>query len=174
MPPIVDIVAGAVLLVLGRKLYWLFVAIAGFYLGMELAKTLAADQPDWLIWTIAVAAGLIGAVLAMFLQRLGFALAGFYAGGYLALLAVQRFAPGSFELAAFLIGGVVAAILAAALMDWAIIVVSCLVGATLIVSALGLQPQWSWLAYIALAVVGIVVQSRLMVPTGRNLPKGAG
>ena len=36
---------------------------------------------------------------------------GFYAGGYLALVAVQRFAPGSFEVAAFVIGGVIVAIL---------------------------------------------------------------
>jgi hypothetical protein len=33
------------------------------------------------------------------------ALEGFYAGGYLALVAVQRFAPGSSEVAALVIGG---------------------------------------------------------------------
>jgi hypothetical protein len=164
MFPIIDFAAGALLLLLGRKLFWLFVAIAGFYFGIELGKTLAADQPAWLLWAIAIGAGLIGAVLAIFLQRLGFALAGFYAGGYLALVAVQRFAPGSFEVAAFLIGGLIVAILAATLMDTAIVVVSSLLGAALIVSTLGLQPLWSALAYAALAAAGIVVQSRL---TGR-------
>jgi hypothetical protein len=162
MSPIVDLIAGALLLVVGRKLFWLFVAIAGFYFGIEIAKTLAAEQPAWLVWALAIGAGVVGAVLAIFMQRLGFALAGFYAGGYLALVAVQRFAPGSFEVAAFVIGGVIAAILAAALMDWAIVVVSSLVGAALIVSVLGLQPLWSSLAYVALVVVGVVVQSRLM------------
>ncbi|MCU0897582.1 MAG: DUF4203 domain-containing protein [Burkholderiales bacterium] len=170
MSPIVDLIAGALLLVVGRKLFWLFVAIAGFYFGIEIAKTLAAEQPAWLVWALAIGAGVVGAVLAIFMQRLGFALAGFYAGGYLALVAVQRFAPGSFEVAAFVIGGVIAAILAAALMDWAIVVVSSLVGAALIVSVLGLQPLWSSLAYVALVVVGVVVQSRLMPPAAPPTP----
>jgi hypothetical protein len=174
MFPIVDFAAGALLLFLGRKLYWLFVAIAGFYFGIELGKMLAADQPAWLVWAIAIGAGLVGAVLAMFMQRLGFALAGFYAGGYLALVAVQRFAPGSFEVAAFVIGGVIAAILAASLMDTAIVVVSSLVGAALIVSTLGLQPLWSALAYAALAVAGIVVQTRLMGPAASRAPDRKG
>ncbi len=168
MPPIIDLVAGALLLLLGRKLFWLFVAVAGFYLGIELARTLAADQPTWLVWALAIGAGVIGAVLAILLQRVGFALAGFYAGGYLALVAVQRFAPGSFEVAAFLVGGLIAAILAAVLMDTAIVVVSSLVGAALIVSVLGLQPLWSALAYAALVVAGIAVQLRFTGPSRRG------
>src|SRR5262245_27959353 len=99
MSPIADIVAGAALLFLGRKLFWLFVAIVGFYFGFEVARALVAEQPAWLLWTIAIGAGLIGAVLAMLLQRVGFALGGFYAGGYIALLAVERFAPGSIGVA---------------------------------------------------------------------------
>src|SRR5215475_11965530 len=151
MNPIANIVAGAVLLVLGRKLFWLFVAIVGFYVGFEFARAVAAEQPAWLLWTIAIGAGLIGAVLAMFLQRVGFALGGFYAGGYIAFLAVERFAPGT-----------IGAVLAALLMDWAIVVLSCLVGAALVVPALALSPLASALVYAALVAVGIVVQAQLM------------
>jgi hypothetical protein len=162
MNPIVNIVAGAVLLLLGRKLFWLFVAIAGFYFGFEVARGLAAGQPAWLFWAIAIGAGLISAVLAILLQRVGFALGGFYAGGYIAFLAVERFAPGTIGLAAFLVGGVIGAVLAAFLMDWAIIVLSCLVGATLVAPALGLQPLASALVYAGLVAVGIGVQAQLM------------
>jgi len=162
MNPIANIVAGAVLLVLGRKLFWLFVAIVGFYVGFEFARAVAAEQPAWLLWTIAIGAGLIGAVLAMFLQRVGFALGGFYAGGYIAFLAVERFAPGTIGVAAFLVGGVIGAVLAALLMDWAIVVLSCLVGAALVVPALALPPLASALVYAALVAVGIVVQAQLM------------
>jgi hypothetical protein len=162
MNPIADIVAGAVLLVLGRKLFWLFVAIAGFYLGFAVARALAAEQPAWLLWSIAIGAGLIGAVLAMLLQRVGFALGGFYAGGYIALLAVERFAPGAIGVAAFLVGGVIGAVLAALLMDWAIVVLSCLVGAALVVPAIALQPFASALLYAGLVAAGIIVQAQLM------------
>jgi Domain of unknown function (DUF4203) len=161
MNPIVDVVAGTLLLILGRKLFWLFVAIAGFYLGFELARGLAAEQPAWLLWTIAIGAGLIGAVLAMLLQRVGFALGGFYAGGYIALLAAERLAPGTIGVAAFVVGGVIGAVLAAVLMDWAIIVLSCLVGAALVVPALALQPLASGFVYAGLVAVGIVVQAQL-------------
>jgi len=162
MNPIADIVAGAVLLVLGRKLFWLFVAIAGFYLGFEVARAFAAEQPAWLVWTIAIGAGLIGAVLAMLLQRMGFALGGFYAGGYIALLAVERFAPGAIGVGAFFVGGVIGAVLAMLLMDWAIVILSCLVGAALVVPGLGLQPLAGALVYAGLVAVGIIVQAQLM------------
>jgi hypothetical protein len=125
------------------------------------------------VWTIAIGAGLIGAVLALLLQRVGFALAGFYAGGYIALLVVERFAPGTIGTATFLLGGVIGAILAAVLMDWAIVVLSCLVGAALIVPVLGLEPLWSALAYAGLVAIGIIAQSRLMGGAGRNLPRRA-
>jgi len=161
--PIADIVAGAVLLVLGRKLFWLFVAIAGFYLGFDVARSLAAQQPAWLLWTVAIGAGLIGAVLAMLLQRVGFALGGFYAGGYITLLAIQRFAtPGTIDVTAFVVGGVIGAVLVAFLVDWAIIVLSCLVGAALVVLALALQPLASALVYAGLVAAGIMVQAQLM------------
>jgi hypothetical protein len=162
MTPIADLFAGAVLLFLGRRLFWLFVGIVGFYLGFEVARSLAAEQPGWLLYAIAIGAGLIGAVLAMLVQRVGFALGGFYAGGYVALLAAERFAPGTIGVAAFLVGGVIGAVLAVLLMDWAIIVLACLAGAALIVPALGLQPLASALVYAGLVAVGIAVQARLV------------
>jgi len=90
MHPVADLLAGAVLLLLGRKLFWLFVAVAGFYLSFEAARALLADQPAWLIWLVAIAAGLLGAVLAMLFQRVGFALAGFYAAAYIALVSKHK------------------------------------------------------------------------------------
>jgi hypothetical protein len=168
MHPLADIIAGAVLLVLGRKLFWLFVGIVGFYVGFEVARTLAAEQPAWLVWTIAIGAGVIGALLAIVLQRVGFAVGGFYAGGYIALLAAERFVPGTMGVAAFVIGGVIGAILAALLMDWAIVVLSCLVGAALIVPVLGLQPLASTLVYAGLVAVGIIVQAQFMGGKGRS------
>lgn len=162
MYPIADVVAGALLLTLGRKVFWLFIGIAGFYVGIEVVRVLFAGQPGWLMWIVAVGAGVIGALLAMFFQRVGFALAGFYAGGYVALAVAERLAPGAIGVASFLIGGVVAAILAVWVMDWAIIVLSCLVGAALIVSSLGLGSLASLLVYAGLVAMGIALQAWMM------------
>jgi len=162
MHPVADLVAGAVLLLLGRKLFWLFVAVAGFYVGVEAAHALLADQPAWLIWLVAIATGLIGAILAMLFQRVGFGLAGFYAGGYIALAVAGRFAPGSIDAAALLIGGLVGAVIAALVMDWAIIVLSCLVGAALVAPFLGLGEAASLIVYVGLVALGITVQAKLI------------
>jgi hypothetical protein len=157
----VNVIAGIVLLLAGRKLFWLFVGLVGFFVGFEVARMLLADQPQWLVWLAAVAAGLIGAIVAMLFERVAFALAGFYAGAYLGLLAAERFVPGAFGTGAFIVGGALGAIAAALVMDWAIIVLSSLVGAALVVSPLGLGDLGSLLAYAGLAALGIVVQAKL-------------
>ena len=162
MHPIADLVTGALLLVLGRKLFWLFVAIAGFYAGIEVVRVLLAGQPSWVMWVAGAAAGLIGALLAMLFQRVGFALGGFYAGGYAALILAERFAPGAVGGATFVIGGVVGALFAAWLMDWAIIVLSCLVGAVLVVTGLGLRGATGFVVYVVLAALGIALQVWMM------------
>ena len=41
---------------LGRKLFWLFVAIAGFYAGIEVVRVLLAGQPSWVMWVAGAAA----------------------------------------------------------------------------------------------------------------------
>ena len=162
MYPIADFVTGVLLLALGRKLFWLFVAIAGFYAGIELVRVLFAGQPSWLMWLVGIAAGLIGALLAMLFQRVGFALGGFYAGGYAALIVAQRFAPGAVGGATFFIGGVVGAFFAVWLMDWAIIGLSSLVGAVLVVTSLGLHGVAGFVVYVLLAALGIAVQAWMM------------
>jgi len=162
MHPIADFVAGAVMLALGRKLFWLFVGLAGFYVGVEVARVLLAEQPQWVMWVVGIGAGLAGAVLALVFQRLGFAMAGFYAGGYVALVVAERFAPGAVGVATFLVGGVIGALFALMVMDWAIIVLSCVLGAALVVARLGLDDRLGLAVFLGLVAAGIVVQSRTM------------
>ena len=59
----------------------------------------------------------------------------------------------------FLVGGIVGAILLLVLFDWALIVVSSLIGAHLIQSAVVLPATGSTIVFFGLAVVGIVVQA---------------
>ena len=74
---------GILLLFLGRKLFWLFVAVVGFLVGMTFAPELLPNQPDSVILVISLITGLLGALLAAMLQKLAVALAGFAAGGYI-------------------------------------------------------------------------------------------
>lgn len=162
MPPVVAIAAGALLLVAGRKLFWLFIAVTGFFVGVEVARDLFTTQPEWVVWVFAAGAGLVGAVLAIVFERVAFALAGFYAGGYLAIMGVNALGLALPDLVVFMTGGIIAAIIATLVLDWAIIVLSSLVGAGMIVTSLGLEPLAGGILAGALAAAGILLQATIM------------
>src|SRR2546427_8738002 len=82
--PVVGALIGIVVLFFGRKLFWLCVAAVGFAAGVELAPHLVTEPSPLLALTIAVVLGLIGALLALFLQKIAIAVLGFLAGGKLA------------------------------------------------------------------------------------------
>ena len=172
MSPIVAIAAGAVLLVAGRRLFWLFVAITGFFVGVEVARNLLAGEPQWAVWAFAAGAGIVGAVLAMVFERVAFALAGFYAGGYLAIVAAQALHVDTAELAVFVMAGLLGAVLATLVMDWAIIVLSGLVGAGLIVGSLGLDSLRGAILAGVLVAGGVLVQAGMMRGKLGNPMKG--
>jgi len=163
---IAHIALGGLILFTGRRLFWLFVMIAGFFFGAEVAGELLIDYPRWLVWVSAVLAGLLGALLAVVLQRVAFILAGIYGGGYLAILLVQSLGWSFSETAVSIAGGILGALFAAVAMDWAIIVLSTLAGAGIIIGALGLHSAMGLLAGGALAALGVIVQAAQL----RHLP----
>ena len=156
---ILHVIVGATILLTGRKLFWLFIMVAGFFLGVEVAGNLLIDYARWVVWGTAVIAGLIGALLAVILQRVAFVIGGFMAGGYVALSLLQSLAWTISENVALFVGGILGALFVAITMDWAIIILSALSGSGLIISALGLTPIPGLLTGVALTIVGIVVQS---------------
>src|SRR5438046_9823407 len=81
---IVGALIGVVILLFGRKLFWLCVAAVGFAAGVELAPHMVHEPSPLLALTIALVLGLIGALLALFLQKIAIAVLGFLAGGKLA------------------------------------------------------------------------------------------
>lgn len=164
------IVLGLIMLVFGRRLFWLFVAVVGFLVGMELTNLLLVNQTVWVQLVGGLVAGLIGALLAIFVQRVAFALAGFFAGVYFALLLARPLGAAGIGLPLAIVGGVIGAIAAALLMDWAIIVLSCLVGAGAIVSRLGLRDVSSAIVFLVLVIIGILVQSKLMEESKESPP----
>lgn len=174
MSTVIRILAGLGLLTLGRKLFWLFVGVVGFEFGFALAAR-ALNRPsrtdDLLVLVIAILVGVGAALLAIFLKQIAVYVGGFFAGGSFGLNALRLLnignAPGvdagDLLLAgAFIVGGIIGIILIAMVFDWALIVLSSLAGASMIANVgLGATPL-AWLAFIALFVVGVVVQARMM------------
>ena len=162
------IALGLIVLILGRKIFWLTVAIVGFLVGMEFAGMLLVDQPTWVLLAVGLGAGLVGALLAVLVQRVAFGLAGFFAGAYLTMIAAQSLGAGGTTIILPIVGGVIAAVIAVLLMDWAIIVLSCLVGAGAVVSQFPLSPHVGAIVFAVLVIIGIVVQARLMERSGER------
>jgi hypothetical protein len=160
---IVGALIGVVILLFGRKLFWLCVAAVGFTAGVELAPHLVHEPSPLLALTVALVLGLIGALLALFLQKIAIAVLGFLAGGKLAgAIAAAFFVQyAQHSTVIFLVGGVIGAILLLVLFDWALIVVSSLIGAHLIVfqGAVTLPPSGSTIVFIGLTIIGILVQA---------------
>jgi hypothetical protein len=144
-------------------MFWLFIALAGFLVGYELAGLWLSDKPVLLQVAVAFGTGLLGAVLAVVFERVAFSLAGFYAAAYLAVMMIDRVGLASNQTAIIFVVGLVGAVLAAVTMDWAIIVLSALVGATAIVSTLPVPPVIDAALVIFIAAIGIAVQRAVFV-----------
>jgi hypothetical protein len=158
---IVGTLIGVVILFFGRKLFWLCVAAVGFAAGVEIAPHLVHEPSSMTALIIALVLGLIGALLALFLQKIAIAVLGFLAGGKLAGAIAAAFLVQYAQYSAiiFVIGGIIGAILLLVLFDWALIIVSSLIGAHLIQSAIVLPPSGLTIVFVGLAVIGILVQA---------------
>jgi len=159
--PILSVLIGTIILFFGRRLFWLCVAAVGFAAGMEFAPHLMHEPTPVLQLSIALVFGFIGALLALFLQKVAIAIAGFLAGGKLAMALVAAFiAEGArYPGIAFIVGGIIGAILLLALFDWALIVMSSLVGAYLIGHTVVLPSTGATLLFVGLTAIGIIVQA---------------
>lgn len=157
---IINCLTGIILLTMGRRLFWVFVGCVGFVAGLQVAEVYFALQPFWVIWAVALLFGLAGALLAIFFQTLAIILGGYAAGStitaYLAVLAGFAVSPG-----AAIIGGIIGSILLYALFDWAIIGLSSLAGASLIVQSLNVTTQIGIILFIVLIITGVVFQTLL-------------
>lgn len=165
--PLVAVVAGVVLLLFGRRLFWLFVAVIGFLAGWYFAMGSWYHSPPEGRILVAILAGLIGLVLALVAQKIAVALAGFFVGFHAVANLLGWHAPGAHpgELLVLVAAGVVAAVLALMLFDFALILLSSIAGAELIIDnqhLVRLATDARMLALVVLVVIGAAVQAHLL------------
>lgn len=158
--PLFGLALGAVLVLFGRRLFWLFVGAAGFVVGREFAAGMLETESSRAVLWIGIAAGAVGAVAGMFLQKLAIAAAGFLAGGYivLELLRMSAVAEGPVGWVGFVAGGVVGTILMSVLFRWALIVLSSVLGGALVAESLPVTPVLKTIVFLALGAIGVLVQ----------------
>jgi hypothetical protein len=163
LTPAAQLIAGLLILILGRRLFWVFVGVVGFFFGLQLGAAFFAGVAEWLLLLGSAIMGIVGAALAILLQRVAVAAAGGFAGGMLAFQlapSVGLLTPEG-QWAAFIAGGLLAAVLVAVLFDPALIFLSAAVGAMMIAKALPLDDMIEPLVFGLLFIAGVLVQIRL-------------
>ena len=152
---------GLTLLTMGRRLFWVFSGAAGFIFGSTLASQFLIGQSAFVIVGVGLAAGLVGIVLAIFAQHLAVGVAGFVMGSYVLTYLLSSFGGVGTDWTwlAVVAGGVIGAILVVAFFDFALIALSCLAGAELIVQVLNLERLTTFVLFIVLVAFGAAIQA---------------
>src|SRR5262245_48248148 len=177
MVPLVRIVVGFALLLLGRRLYWLFVAGIGFLTGMELAQWLLPGRPEWVFLVLALGLAMLGTLVAIAAQKLVIGLVGFIAGGAIGVLLLRTLGAEGGVLAwlVYVVAGVVGIVLMLTLFEWGLILLSAVAGANLIVSGVGeslhLSSQSALVAIVVVAIIGVIVQAGWLGAPRRRHPE---
>jgi hypothetical protein len=166
------VLVGLLLLFLGRKLFWLFVGATGFVVGMEIAVTLVPHQNDWAV-IAGLILGLVGAIAAIFVQKIAIGIAGFLAGGYFLMTGLRGWEIHSPDASwiSFLIGGAIGALLMYAVFNWALIILSSISGAHLIVYPFALKHEVAAIAFFVLAMIGILAQGKILGSAPKPQPE---
>jgi hypothetical protein len=155
----INLILGIGLLLAGRKLFWLFVAAAGFFAGVELINRFW-QGPEWLSIVVGLVVGLLFALLAMGLKTIAISIAGFLLGGSALLSLASAFGIERGIFILYIVGGILGIIFISIFFDWALIIISSLAGASMIAQTLDMNRAiFSVVVFVILLLIGIVVQS---------------
>jgi hypothetical protein len=159
----INALVGTILLAAGRKLFWLFVGAAGFFAGIEIAERFFnASREAKLLAALLI--GIVAALLAIFFYKAAVAISGFIFGGRLALYLISypsMHIQTGYEWIFYIIGGVVGAVLILLIFDWALIFLSSITGASLILRSISIHSFDERILFLILAIIGIAIQSAI-------------
>ncbi len=158
---IIALVAGALLLFFGKRLFWLAAALVAFLFGWQLFDKFSLVPGLSLI--ISVIFGIVFAWLAIKFVRIVAYIVGFLAGAVALPFLVGIF---GLEMSWFilaLIGGAIGLILVAVAFDWGLILITAWAGASAIIFALQnwvtLSSTISTVVFLVLMILGIFSQA---------------
>ena len=154
-------VLGAILLFLGHELNFLFAGGMAALIGFRLTPQLPSAWPDWSGYAFMGALAIIAAAITIINKRFGYFLSGFLAGGY---FLVEYFEPGLLTLPPliFIIGGAIGSLILGIFTQWALVIVSCLIGSYYVTNLFVLSPTAKTLVNSGLFIVGALTQVIIM------------
>lgn len=150
-------VFGAILLFLGRELNFVFSGGFAVLFAFRLLPLLPDSWPAWSDTAFIIGMGVIAAAIALTNIRFGYYVSGFLGGGF---ILVEYFSPGgsSIPLIPFFVGSVIGSLIMGAFTEWALMIISSVLGAFFIADLFILRPEVEMLISGALFLIGALVQ----------------
>ncbi len=178
---VISLAMGVATLFFGRRLFWVFVALVGFTIGLLIGSQLLTNSEEWVRAVCGIGLGLAFATLAVVVQRAMAVVAGFGVFGIIGFLLLSNLArevqaewP---QIVAFVLFGIVGAGLLAVLFDWGLVGASSIIGALMVsgplTAFLKISGAMGVILFAVLAIAGIVVQSRDMAKSPLFKPEAA-
>ena len=154
------VIAG-ILLFLGRELNFLLAAAMAALVGLRLTPFLPAQWPGWSDYVFMGALALIAAAITITKERVGYFLSGFLVGGYFLM---EYYEPGvlTFPVLPFLVGAMIGSLTIGIFTEWALMIVSCLLGSYYVTNLFTLSPTAKILVGSGLFIIGALTQMILM------------
>src|SRR5215216_4226677 len=155
--PVIRAVIGGIFLFLGQELNFFFAAALAALIGLRLTPLLPQGWPNWSEYVFMI--GLAAATTAIVITsaRVGYFISGFLVGSY---ILVEYYEPGvlTLPLLPFLVGGMIGAIIIGIFTEWALLVVSCVLGAYFLTNVFVLSPTAETLIGSGLFIIGALTQ----------------
>jgi len=154
-------IIGGIILFMGRELNFLFAGGMAALIGFRLTPKLPPAWPEWSDYAFIVGLAVVAAAAVIANERAGYFISGFLAGGF---VLVEYFEPGvlTLPLVPFIVGGVIGALIIGVFTEWALIVVTSLIGAIYATTLFRLTPTAEILVAGGLFVIGALAQVLIM------------
>ena len=154
-------VMAGILLFLGRELNFLFAATMAAFIGLRLTPLLPAQWPWWSDYAFMAVLASIAASITFINERVGYFWSGFLAGGY---FLIEYYEPNflTVPLIPFVFGGVIGSLIIGIFKDWALMLVTCLMGAYYVTNLFRLPLNAQILVAAGLFIIGAITQVILM------------
>ena len=152
---------GALLVLLGRRLYWLFFACMGFFLASLPLQYLIEVQKSHLAWQcLPLLAGMLGGFLVVVIQKKVLRFAGLFSGAYLGFLIADTYLLQPWPWVAMIVSGAMAFWLILPLFNASLILFSSCLGGHLILLQADLAKETKLAGWGLITLVGIWVQTK--------------
>jgi len=150
------VIAG-ILLFLGREVNFLFAAATAAFIGLRLTPLLPPQWPWWSDYAFMAVLAIVAAAITLANDRVGYFLSGFLAGGYFLM---EYYQPNvlTFPLLPFILGGVFGTLIIGFFTEWALVIVTCLIGAYYVTNLFRLSYTAQLLVGSGLFIIGALTQ----------------